>query len=368
MENKLITIAIRRVEQASTLKQALAKCGISSFIHKVSEDQQGFVFEGVRVRIDEKDLSKALLVMDMLEKNPNEAFEGINLSENRAEPTILVPVDFSEHMLTVCFTAVLLAHHMQVSVSFLHAYLVYAPFYMVGSTTLAASEEMRKQMSQVNADMQNLDKLLKQAMERGELPSVKYTQTIKEGIPENVIIDMTKKQKPLLVVMGTRGKNKKEEDLIGSVTAEVIEHCKSPVLAIPESVNMDISKVQNVLFATNFDEKTLLSLDNMMLLLNNFKFKLTIVHINSKLDNWGEMKFNDIKFYLSKQYPEASISYEFISDDDKLQGLDQFITQQQIDIIALNTHKRNLFARLFNPTMARKMVFHANTPILVFHT
>ena len=35
--------------------------------------------------------------------------------------------------------------------------------------------------------------------------------------------------------MGTRGKSQKDIDLIGSVTAEVIERSRVPVLAIPEN-------------------------------------------------------------------------------------------------------------------------------------
>ena len=46
---------------------------------------------------------------------------------------------------------------------------------------------------------------------------------------------------------------------------------------------------------------------------------------------------------------------------------DKFIHENNIDIISLTTHKRNIFARLFNPSIARKMVFHTETPMLVFH-
>lgn len=35
--------------------------------------------------------------------------------------------------------------------------------------------------------------------------------------------------------MGTRGKNQKDIDLIGSVTAEIIERSHTTVLAIPEN-------------------------------------------------------------------------------------------------------------------------------------
>jgi nucleotide-binding universal stress UspA family protein len=39
----------------------------------------------------------------------------------------------------------------------------------------------------------------------------------------------------------------------------------------------------------------------------------------------------------------------------------------QIDIISLTTHRRNLFARIFSPSIARKMLFHTDTPMLVLN-
>jgi nucleotide-binding universal stress UspA family protein len=50
-----------------------------------------------------------------------------------------------------------------------------------------------------------------------------------------------------------------------------------------------------------------------------------------------------------------------------LETLDKFIKEENIDIISLTTHKRNMISRLFNPSIARKMVFHSKTPLLVFH-
>ena len=53
--------------------------------------------------------------------------------------------------------------------------------------------------------------------------------------------------------------------------------------------------------------------------------------------------------------------------DNLLKGLEQYIKDNQIDIIALPSYKRNIFARLFNPSIARKMIFHSDTPLLVMN-
>ena len=51
-------------------------------------------------------------------------------------------------------------------------------------------------------------------------------------------IEYAKGIKPQLIIMGTRGTEKKEKELIGSVTGEVLDGCRFPVLAIPETANI----------------------------------------------------------------------------------------------------------------------------------
>src|SRR5690606_39949146 len=68
----------------------------------------------------------------------------------------------------------------------------------------------------------------------GKFPKVSFTYTLVEGLPEEEIISYSKKIKPTAIAMGTRGKNAKDLDLIGSVTAEVMDGCRTPIFAVPE--------------------------------------------------------------------------------------------------------------------------------------
>ena len=98
--------------------------------------------------------------------------------------------------------------------------------------SIGDSELLRRTISSANADIANLKNLLKSRIEIGELPKVTFTFELKEGVPEDQIIDYCKKNNPTLVVMGTHGKRVTNE-LIGSVTAEVIESTTYPVFAVP---------------------------------------------------------------------------------------------------------------------------------------
>jgi len=74
-----------------------------------------------------------------------------------------------------------------------------------------------------------------------------------------------------------------------------------------------------------------------------------------------------MKDVLMSKYSEKYFDCRLIVGDDILQSLENFIDEEDIDIISLTTHKRNMISRLFNPSIARKMVFHTKTPLLIFH-
>jgi len=45
--------------------------------------------------------------------------------------------------------------------------------------------------------------------------------------------------------------------------------------------------------------------------------------------------------------------------------VEKYVENNNIDLISLSSSRRNIFARMFNPGIARKMLFHSDTPILV---
>jgi DNA gyrase subunit A len=98
-----------------------------------------------------------------------------------------------------------------------------------------------------------------------------------------------------------------------------------------------------------------------------FHFSVSLIHLAESKDTWNEIKLAGIKDYFQKQYPGLEIHYDVVMNDNLLKGLDQYIKDNQIDIITLTSYKRNIFARLFNPSIARKMIFHSDTPLLVIN-
>lgn len=369
MEDKLVTLAIHTNEKAQILKTVLEGENIEVHINDV--DLNNPVSAGVRIRIKESDLPKALSVVENRHLFSYDEEETYRTDDGRKR--ILVPVDFSEYSLKACQFAFNLARDLNAKVKILHVY--FNPYYptalpMAEAFAYQGKEEKEFQniIEKVRENIQKLCNIIDEKVSAGEFPSVNYSYVLKEGLPEEEIVTFTKEYKPALIVMGTRGKDQKDADLIGSVTAEVIEMTHVPLVAIPENTPfIDLKTVKHIAFLTNFSQRDLISFDVMIKLLEPYRdIKISLTHIAvKKSDRWDEIKLAGIKTYFSNQYPYLNIDYELIDTNDMLKSLDEYIKDAGIEILALTTSKRNIFARMFSPSISRKMLFHSDTPLLV---
>lgn len=370
MEDKLVTLAIHTNEKAQILKQVLESEEIEVHISDVDIENPS-VSAGVRIRIKESDLPKALSVVENRHLFRYDDEDTYRTDDGRKR--ILVPVDFSDYSLKACRIAFNMARDLNAKVKILHVY--FNPYYPTALPMAEAfayqgkeEKEFQNVIEKVKENVQKLCNTIDEKIALGEFPSINYSYVLREGLPEEEIVTFTKEYHPSLIIMGTRGKDQKDADLIGSVTAEVIEMSHIPMMAIPQNTPFtDLKEVKKISFLTNFSQRDLISFDTMVKLLDPFKdIHMEVVHIAVKKgDKWDEIKLEGIKSYFSKQYPNLILDYKLIDTDDMLRSLDEYINNNKVDILALTTSKRNIFARMFSPSISRKMLFHSDTPLFV---
>ena len=366
-EEKLVTIAIHTYDKAHILKSILESEGISAVIHGINLIDP-VVPGNVRVRINESDLPRALQIIEDVDFSSD--MEENNQKMIKKE--ILIPVDFSDYSLVACEFGFRLAHDMECKVKLLHAF--FTPFYPAsvpfGDTfTLQTTDKdlFQDVRNRTEREMQALVEKVENRIASGAIPKVPYKTALVEGLPEEEIITYSKKIRPTAIVMGTRGKNAKELDLIGSVTAEVMEGCRTPVFAIPEGAKVRrLSEMKTIVFLTNFQEREFKAFDIMMTFLKPYPVKVHLAHIAKKEDVWNEIKLSGVQKRFSDLYPHLQIDYKLIDQNEGLEVvLDKFSETNNVDMISLSSSRRNIFARIFNPGIARRMIFHSDTPLLV---
>lgn len=368
-KDKLVTVAIHTYQKAEILKSILESEGIATYIHNVNL-LQPMVSAGVRVRINEVDLPRALDIIENVRFEEMEAIKEEEIPKKLNE--ILVPVDFSEFTLKTCEFAFCLAKEIDCDIRLMHVY--FSSFYPTSIpfgdtfTVQPAVEGMYKDIhDNVESQMKDLVRKLNAKIAEGIIPDRNYSYTLREGLPEEEVVSYSKKMRPRAIVMGTRGSNKKEQDLIGSVTAEVIEGCKTPIFAIPENSELrTMSQMSNIVFLTNFQEREFVALATLMEFIKNYPIKVSFVHVAKKEDRWNEIKLTGMNNYFREHYPNIQTDYTLVDGNEGIpEALEKFVNENTIDMISLSSSPRNIFARMFNPGIARRMLFHTNTPMLV---
>lgn len=356
---EFVTLAVHTKEKASILENILAMEGIAVMAENITGLQQG-----IKIKVRKEDLHKALYIVEN-RKLFSYSDEG-TLKYDDNKKRILVPVDFSEYSMQACILAFNLARDIDAKVKIIHVY--FNPFY---PAQFIKKQGQRKEnesvMDMVRINIQALCNEIDRKMQFGELPSVNYSYMIKEGLPEEEIVLFANDYKPSLIVMGTRGADQKEGDLIGSVTANVIEMSHYPIIAIPDNTAFsDLRKITHIAFLSNFSLRDITSFSTMMDILYPFQIKIDIIHIAMNQDEvWDEKKLSEVKSIFDTKYPTIEIRLKQIQEDHLLDGLDVFIKNENIDILALTTSKRNIFMRMFRPSISRKMLYHSNVPLFV---
>ncbi len=69
--------------------------------------------------------------------------------------------------------------------------------------------------------------------------------------------------------------------------------------------------------------------------------------------------------YCTRHYPRFSFSVAAISLGNIVADFHDIEQRQPIDLIAVPNKKKNIFARLFNPSLAHKLLFHSDIPMMV---
>ncbi|MFU8843235.1 MAG: universal stress protein [Bacteroidales bacterium] len=373
MEDRIITITSCPYSRAQLIKGRLESEGIECFLSNINLVQPG-VSTGVKVRINEKDADQAFRIIEEMKNQYGEGKTAV-LDQIKAIRRILVPVDFSDNTDNICNYALGIAHQLKAEIRLIYSYfnpvISTDPYLESQSYNFQMENIMVSIEKEAREEMKQLKIRIREQIDKEKLTQIKkVTYNLEVGIAETVILDQIDKFKPGLVVMGTKGKGMGISDYIGGVTKKIIDKSTVPVLAIPDkSTYWGIQQVNRVLYATNFDESDYKTLRQLMTMVRPFHMEIFYVHIYSgDTDPFNHLKMEKLRTHFTEHYSDYKITCDMLMHRDTVEGLEEYIKEKDIDLIALTTRKRGIIERLFNPSLAKKMLYHTNVPLLVFQS
>ena len=178
-------------------------------------------------------------------------------------------------------------------------------------------------------------------------------------VPEE-IRDLVTSSNYALVVMGTSGEHNLMEKALGSITTFTMMNAGCPVLAVPEDAAWH--DIDYIAFATDFLPHEQQAVAQLMKFAEKVEAEVFFVHVETK-PSIGTMQ----DFVTLAEYPYKFTDFAIVNSPTVMEGIDGFIKEKHIDLLALYIPKRRLWERLFHSSFTKRMAFHSKTPLLVFH-
>ncbi len=288
---------------------------------------------------------------------------------------ILVPVDYSENSTQACRYAVKIANKSGGKICLFHAF--YSPAFDLIELTggLQTQEQLRADVTEklVESEKQDMLKYIDSLFEFNEFKDYgrdKIQFEIKAGLAKDEIIAYSEEICPDMVVMGTHGTGKKSTALFGSITEAAILKLKVPVITVPvEYKFVGEENLRKIVYLTDFDESDFVSIKNLMQFTRMFNMAIHCIHIGPRTDKWEMLKMEGLKDYFKNAYHQNDVECHILDlEPDLLQSIDKYVKENDINMISLTHKKRKLLDKFFKTSVAKKIFYHAEIPLLVFHS
>jgi nucleotide-binding universal stress UspA family protein len=169
-----------------------------------------------------------------------------------------------------------------------------------------------------------------------------------------------------LVLMGITGKSALRQVMFGSNTLKLIDKNLYPVMIIPpDAVFKGASKVA---FATDYRNVELSTPSQLIgSVLKLLDPKLHIVHVSKEAVSQLPPALQAEKDKIDQMFDGFKKEFYFIAREDFYEALDQFINEQDIDILVTVPKHPSNSSSLFRTSHTKKLAYHSHIPILAAH-
>lgn len=370
--NSFITLVVHSQSRALRLKEVLEAHGIVVSLEKINTDIEKDVFSAIKVKVDVVSLPLAVKILESgdLVSAPLSTPSLSNFSK-----TLLIPIDFSKSSILAIKVGFYLAKRLQLEPLVLHSFL--APqitpgdFYnnQIDPVEVPEISEIEEEIdikniasSQLSKFKRKIDKLIKD----GEIEDVKFSTVLIEGVAEQVIHEYCRQNHPFMIVMTTRDVSTKETDLVGSVTAEVIDSCRIPILTVPDNyIPHGVENIKRIVMFCTLTDFDIVIVRGLMRMFNYPACEIWLIPSYESHTADSDNKLDKLVRYLGDTFPTATFHPCKLGNGKFDDNIRNIIDRNKINMIFVPNKKSNAISRFFRPTLAHRILFERDIPLLV---
>jgi nucleotide-binding universal stress UspA family protein len=273
---------------------------------------------------------------------------------------ILVPIDFSETSENAFVYALEMAKLYKAELVLLHSFelpvldsqtipLNYVEIY--DTLELANSDHFSDEMSKLEAIAKEQD-----------ASHIRMNHILMDGELTYCIKEVIRQENIDFVVMGTHGASGWFDTFLGTNTSSLISDIEIPVLSV--SHDTKFHKMETIGFTTRYKEEDMHALKEVLVLAKKMNAKVKCLYVKT-MDS--EFRGEAINFWETYYENEDDLEFFIIPSEDIEGTIEDFLTNQSIDMLAMVAHKKSFFTQLFTTSTTQKMSLHSKTPILAIY-
>jgi nucleotide-binding universal stress UspA family protein len=174
--------------------------------------------------------------------------------------------------------------------------------------------------------------------------------------------DLIQEREVDLVVMGFKGASSWLDRLIGTVTSTFIKETVCPVLIVPGEVAPALP--QRVAYAADFEHQEQVFLTQLLEVTTPLQAQVSIVHVQNRPETdmaAEERALEDI----NRAFPDNAFAFAEVRQQDVAAGLEAFVRENQMDVLALASRDRSFLEDLFHTSVTDRLADHPAVPLLV---
>ena len=104
-----------------------------------------------------------------------------------------------------------------------------------------------------------------------------------------------------------------------------------------------------------------------MSIVSPFNMKIFCIHVGAGANQaFDTVQMEELQDKVNVNYSDFHVECHLIENPNMVAGINDFVKDHNIGIIAMSNRKHGLLYRIFNESKAHKILYHSSVPLLVF--
>lgn len=273
--------------------------------------------------------------------------------------TLLLATDYSKAANNALKYAIELAKFTRAKLLLFHAYSIPVP---ISETTMVmpmAIQDLQEGNKKAMKKLEN--KIVEQTNGKIKIESI-----VSSGMPVDEILQVLRKKKVDMVVIGIKGAGKISQALIGSTATFLMKKTNVPVLVIPEKAKF--SKARKIALAYDYSQPIKKDvLRSIKEFAKMFKAEIMILNVVSLFEEPGYKKALEL-VKLNRAFRGIKHKFYFPVSENTRDEINSFVKKQKPGMLIMFPHKHTLLERLlYHASDTKRMAFQTRIPLLSLH-